>query len=223
MGLLVQIWPWALATSIAASLAIAGRTRGPIWLHYLFKPAMLLALLAMAFTLPSALPPAARPWLFAALALAWAGDVALMFGTRGFIIGLISFLLAHVAYLVCFSLELTWTWGQLVSLALVLPFSCLGVRGALPHVGRLKPAVITYACVLTLVAWRLLARIERADQLGLTSCLLGIAGGALFVLADSLLVRRRFAAAKIPYWLELGSYAASQLCIVASTLALVAT
>lgn len=213
-----MIWPWAVATTVAAALAIAGRTRGPMWLHYAFKPAMLLVLIGLVVTHDSALPAAARPWLIAALVLAWSGDVALMF-SRGFIPGLVTFLLAHVAYLVCFSVELAWTCGQLVYLAAVVPFAYVGVRGALPRVGRLKPAVITYATVLTFVAWRLVARVDRVAEFGLGSCVMGIVGGALFVLADSLLVRRRFANAKVPYWLELGCYAASQLCIVTSTLA----
>lgn len=198
--------------ALATALAVVGRTRGPLWLHRAAKPAMLPPLFAATLLFPSALPPQARPWLAAALGLAWLGDIALMFSGRGFVLGLASFLLAHVAYLVCFSQESAWAWGSLPWLAAVLPFAFLGVHGVLPHVGRLKVPVLAYAGVLTLVAWRLLVRFDQPRWL------LGLAGGALFVLADSLLVRRRFAGAKVPYWLELGTYAASQLAIVGSTL-----
>jgi alkylglycerol monooxygenase len=205
-----------LATAVATALAIAGRTRGPAWLHVIGKPGILPPLLAATLWLPSILPTNARVFLTAALVLAWLGDVALMF-RRGFTLGLLSFLLAHVFYLLCFGVESPWRWQQLAWLAAVIPLLFLGLRGVLPRVGRLKFAVVIYASTLTLVAWRLLARVDRLEQIGTRSFALGLAGGLLFVLADSLLVRRRFAEAKIPYWLELGSYAASQVCIVGAT------
>jgi uncharacterized membrane protein YhhN len=199
-------------------LAVIGKTRGPLWLHHVAKPCMLVALLAAAGRLPSSLPESARVWLICALALAWVGDVALMFGRLGFLIGLGSFLLAHAAYFTCFSLATPWRWGQLVYLAPLLPVALLAMRGVLRNVGRLAPAVVVYAVVLTGVAWRLLSRFDQLAQLGPVACFLGALGSALFMLADALLVRRRFAGAKVPYWLELGSYAAAQACIVAATL-----
>jgi len=208
------LFGFALA-AVATALAVIGRTRGPGWLHFAAKPLIVPGLLLPVLTLPSGLPANALPWLVAALSLAWVGDVALMF-KRGFIPGLVAFLLAHVAYLACFSVELSWRWQQLGYLLVVLPFAWVAMRGVLSHVGRLKPAVALYAVVLTGVAWRLLARV---DVLGLTAaCAVGILGGAVFMLADSLLVRRRFAGTKVPYWLELGTYAAAQACIVAATL-----
>ena len=206
-----------LATGIATALAIAGRMRGPMWLHFLGKPLILPPLLVATYWLPSLLPANARVFLTAALVLAWLGDIALMF-RRGFVPGLLSFLLAHVSYLLTFAVELEWRWGQLAWLVVVVPLLFLGLRGVLRRVGRLKIPIVIYASTLTLVSWRLLARVDRLEQIGARSCVLGIAGGLLFVLADSLLVRRRFAEAKIPYWLELGSYAASQACIVGATL-----
>lgn len=206
----------ALLSVLATALAIVGRTRGPPWLHFLGKPLILPPLAAAAFLVPSLLPDSARGFLAAALALAWLGDIALMF-RRGFVPGLLSFLLAHVAYLICFWVEAqgSWALGWLVPLLLLGYFA---LRGVLGRVGRLKLPIVLYASILTLVAWRLLARVERLEELGVRSCVLGVVGGLLFILADSLLVRRRFAEAKVPYWLELGSYAGAQLCIVGATL-----
>lgn len=213
----VQALLFVLATGVATAMAIVGRTRGPKWLHFLGKPLILAPLLAATLWLPSLLPANARVFLTAALVLAWLGDIALMF-PRGFVLGLLGFLLAHVSYLLCFGVESQWKWSQLAWLVVVLPLLFLGLRGVLPRVGRLRVPVVIYAGTLTLVAWRLLSRVDRLEQIGTRSCALGIAGGLLFVLADSLLVRRRFAEAKVPYWLELGSYAASQVCIVGATL-----
>ena len=107
---------------------------------------------------------------------------------------------------------------QFVWLLTVLPLFYVGLHGVLARVGRLKVPVVLYATALTLVAWRLIVRFERWEQIGALSWSLGLTGAGLFILADSLLVRRRFAEAKVPYWLELGAYAASQLCIVGATL-----
>jgi uncharacterized membrane protein YhhN len=210
-------WPWALVTGLATAVAVLGKTRGPRWLHLAAKPGIVPPLIVAAGLLPSSLASSTRAWLIAALALAWLGDVALMFGRLGFFIGLGSFLLAHAAYLVCFSLELPWRLSQLTYLAALLPVSLLAMRGVLGHVGRLAPLVAIYAGVLAGVVWRLLSRFDRLDQLGPVACVLGAAGGGLFMLADALLVRRRFAGVKVPYWLELGSYALAQTCIVAAT------
>lgn len=171
------------------------------------------------FWFPSLLPQGAQLFLVSALTFAWLGDIALMLpGRRGFIVGLVSFLFAHVAYLVCFSFELRWRWSQLVWLLTVLPLLYLGLRGVLARVGRLEVPIVLYATALTLVAWRLLVRFDCWERIGARSWSLGLAGAGLFILADSLLVRRRFAEAKVPYGLELSAYAASQLCIVAATL-----
>jgi uncharacterized membrane protein YhhN len=213
----VGFWPWALMTGAATTVAVLGKTRGPLGLHLAGKPGMLPPLIAAAWLLPSSLAPSAHAWFIAALALAWLGDVALMFGRLGFFVGLGSFLLAHAAYLVCFSLELPWRPNQVTYLAALLPVSLLAMRGVLGHVGRLAPLVALYAVVLAGVVWRLLSRFDRLEQLGPVACVLGAAGGGLFMLADALLVRRRFAGAQVPYWLELGSYAVAQTCIVAAT------
>jgi uncharacterized membrane protein YhhN len=206
--------------ALATSVAVVGKTRGPMWLHYLGKPMILPPLLLATVGFPSLLQPDARLVLITALTFAWLGDVALMFhGVRAFILGLLSFLLAHIAYLVCFSFELPWRWNQLVWLLTLLPLLYLGLRGVLARVGRLKVAIVIYATALMLVAWRLLVRFDCWEQIGARSWSLGLAGAGLFILADSLLVRRRFAGAKVPYWLELGTYAASQVCIVGATLA----
>jgi uncharacterized membrane protein YhhN len=208
--------PFVAVAVVATALAVFGRTKGPDWIHFLAKPAILPPLLAAVYWLPSLLPPSARVALAVALTLAWIGDIALMFG-RGFLIGLVSFLFAHVAYLACFSLESPLAWSQVVWLLAVVPFAYLGLRGVLAYVGRLKIPVLIYATALALVAWRLLVRFDRVEEIGAPSWILGVVGGGLFILGDSLLVRRRFAKARIPYWLELGSYAASQVCIVAAT------
>jgi alkenylglycerophosphocholine/alkenylglycerophosphoethanolamine hydrolase len=209
------VWLFALALALATALAVLGRTRGPLWLHYATKPLIVAPLVAGVVVLPSRLPPAAHGWLLTALLLCWVGDVALMFGRRAFYLGLGAFLLAHVAYLVCFSVELPWRWQQLPWLLPVLPLTYLGMRGVLPYVGRLRPAVLAYASALSLLAWRLFAR---WSELGWRGWLIGAVGAVLFVLGDSLLARRRFASAPAPYWLELGAYGAAQACIVASTL-----
>jgi uncharacterized membrane protein YhhN len=207
-----------LLSALATSVAVVGKMGGPISLHYIGKPLILPPLVVTVAVFPSVLPASAQLMLAIALVFAWLGDIALMLPGRGFIAGLASFLVAHVAYLVCFSFESPWRSTQLVWLLPVLPLLYLGLRGVLARVGRLKVPIVVYATALALVTWRLLVRFERWEQVGVLSWALGCAGAGLFVLADSLLVRRRFAEARVPYWLELGAYAASQLCIVSATI-----
>ncbi len=204
------------ATALATAIAVAGRTRGPPWLHLAFKPLIVPPLFAAAALLPSRLPQGAQGWLLAALALCWLGDVALMH-PRGFVAGLAAFLLAHVAFLVCFGSELPWRAHQLPWLLAVLPLAYLGLRRVLSRTGKLLPAVLVYAAALCGVAWRLLARVELLPQVGSLSAALGATGGLLFILGDALLARRRFAQLPAPYWMELGVYSAAVTCMTAAT------
>jgi uncharacterized membrane protein YhhN len=68
------------------------------------KPLVLVALLAAAVLWPVGTGDSAavRPWLVAALAASLAGDVLLL-GPGRFVPGLVSFLVAHLAYLVAFA------------------------------------------------------------------------------------------------------------------------
>jgi len=139
----------------------------------------LLAVAVLATLRPLRAPVAA--WLLAAIAFSWGGDVLLGIS---FVLGLGSFLLAHVCFILAFTRRAirggnpAWRPGRLVvyvALFLVLLGFLIG------HVGAMLPAVVVYG----------LALCSMAAVAGRTSQVLEVAG-LVFVLSDGLLALQLF-------------------------------
>ena len=207
--------PWTLAIVISAGLAIWAHDPERIVLHWVFKPltTVLLALLLLAM----APPTSTRHWFMVGLGLSLVGDVALMMPARWFRFGLLSFLLALLAYAVAFSQEVPLTLRQLAFLLLPLAVGALVLRSLwrTPQMGRLRWFAIAYLGAMGLMVWRVLSRFE-GPQVDFAAWIWGCVGAALFMLADGLLANRRFAKKEIPYVLELGCYYLAQYCLVVS-------
>lgn len=95
---------WLAVFGVVAALdwvAVAQRNKS---LEYLCKPGCMVALIAAALAMDAG-DSAARGWLVVALVLSMVGDVFLMLPSRMFVAGLVSFLLAHIAYIVGFFIE----------------------------------------------------------------------------------------------------------------------
>lgn len=201
----------ALGTAVAAALAIASApwALDAPWLNYAFKPLATLGVIAYAWPRSSA-SAALRRWLLAGLVLSLAGDVALLWPQQGFLPGLLSFLLAHLAYLSGFA-----------------RVQRLGAR-ALPFAG--------YAVLAGLILWQLWPGVPAALRLPVAVYVVALAamaaqaavlwrcgaprgrwlaiGGALFVASDALLATHKFAG-PLPLaslWI-LASYWSAQWCI----------
>lgn len=209
--------PFGLAALLSGILAVWGKHPSRMQLHWIAKPATVVLIIAATLVMPSRLSAPAYACLLTALGASLIGDICLMFNQRLFVPGLFAFLLAHVAYLVCFGLEAPSLVSQPVFLLALLPVAFWVGRQLWPHLGRLKPAVLLYIVALVAVAWRLLARFALVNEVGWVSCVYSAAGAVLFVLSDSLLSLRRLAHQKVPYTLELGAYFGAQWCIAAST------
>jgi len=94
----------ALALVACAALAIASAPwalDAPV-LNFVFKPLATLIVIAYAWQRGHN-APVVRRWVLAGLVLSLGGDVALLWPQQGFLPGLVSFLLAHLAYLVAFT------------------------------------------------------------------------------------------------------------------------
>jgi uncharacterized membrane protein YhhN len=200
----------AAATAACAVLAIlsAPWALGLPALNFIFKPLATLFIIAHAWQRGIGTPQ--RRWVLAALMCSLAGDVALMWPQQGFLPGLMSFLLAHLAYLVAFTrghrlaarpvVFAPYALIATVVLSLLWP----GVPGAL----RL-PVLAYVACLAVMAAqagvvWR---------QGGPRGAVLAL-GGALFMCSDALLATNKFAG-PLPLaglWI-LASYWAAQWCI----------
>lgn len=177
------------------ALATVTSATGLLHWHWLFKPlTMVFAIVLVAY---SAYPQSAKGtfyskswWLLgAALVGSLAGDAFLM--VEGFFIpGLVSFLLAHVAYIVLFRQGVAWFPRPLALVA------TLGVGGAmyaflwqggLPVELRIPVAV--YVTVIALMAAQ---AIGRAAVLGDRTARQVALGACFFMLSDSLLATNRF-------------------------------
>lgn len=201
----------AAAAALAGALAIAAApwALAQPGLNFVFKPLATLAIIAYAYGRGHD-APAMRRWVLAGLVLSLAGDVALLWPTQGFLPGLVSFLLAHLAYLVAFTRHTRLA-------ARAAPFAVYAVvAGAIlwflwPGVpGALRGPVFAYVVALAAMAAQA-AVVWRSGAPG--GAMLAL-GGALFVASDALLATNKFSG-PLPLaslWI-LSTYWCAQWCI----------
>lgn len=149
-----------------------------------------------------------------ALALSALGDFFLALKDKYFIPGLVSFLAAHVAYLVAFMPRAQTPEGAALA-AIVLALLAAGalMLKLAPRLGRLRVPVFAYFAVI-------MAMVAAALSIREASWMLG-AGAVVFALSDSLIAVRKF---WTPFplineavWL---TYVAAQFMITAALLTL---
>lgn len=144
------------------------------------------------------------------LVLSLLGDIALLWPQQGFLPGLVSFLLAHLAYLFAFTraqrlAARPWVFVAYAAVAAgILALLWPGVPGALRMPVAAYVLCLAAMAAQTAVLWR--CGVERGAVLAL--------GGALFMASDALLATHKFAGglALANLWI-LSSYWAAQWCI----------
>jgi uncharacterized membrane protein YhhN len=150
--------------------------------------------------------------LLVALAFGWGGDVMLSFGGDAFLVGMASFAVGHIVYLVLFRRHgadrsraesvgpaVVYAAGLAALMVLLLP--------GLP--ADLRIPVAGYSCLLTAMAWA-------AGRTGR----LAAAGGALFLLSDSLIAAEMAGWGPLPVhglWV-MATYLAAQTLIAVGVL-----
>ena len=179
------------AAALSALLAIAGNLFALPALVFVFKPATTLLIIAWAWPRGADAPPVRR-WIRAGLWLSLAGDVFLMW-PQGFLPGLVSFLLAHLAYIAAFTRELRLgaRWPPFALYAAVAAVLLARLWPGVP--AALQWPVLAYvACLATMAAqagtvW-LAARGTPGEGAGHRAAL----GGLLFMTSDALLAFNKF-------------------------------
>jgi uncharacterized membrane protein YhhN len=221
-AMIISMLPWptpllAVATAVSGALVILSAPwgLGQPWLNLVFKPLTTLLIIAYAWPRGADRPPTRR-WVLSGLMLSLCGDVALLWPERGFLPGLVSFLLAHLAYLRAFTRD-----GVRLA-ARPLPFVLYGLLAALilwqlwPGVppGLRLPVLAYVVCLASMAAQAAVVGLQSRGTPRWRNGVWLALGGALFLCSDALLATNRFAA-PVPWsglWILL-SYWLAQWCI----------
>jgi uncharacterized membrane protein YhhN len=208
------------ALSLAVSVAYLGMLDGeasPLRTALKTAAVLILSILPVTYMGTPNAPITGLLLLAAALALSALGDFFLALKDEGrfFVPGLVSFLAAHVVYLLAFLPHAGIPSGiALGTFAVALVAAGLLLANIAPNLGRLRvPGFAYFAVIMTMVAAALSIR-EASWILG--------AGAIVFALSDSLIAVRKFAA-PFPFvneavWI---TYIGAQFMIVAGFLTLI--
>ena len=208
--------PWLVALGAGLTI-VSGVGAAPAWLAFVFKP--LTTLLVMAHAWPRGADQARqRRWIRIGLLLSLLGDVFLLWPRQGFLPGLVSFLLAHLAYIAAFSVPLR-LGAKPLPFVLYAAIAALVLMQLWPGIpaGLRAPVLAYVVCLAGMAAqaaawWRASAGLP-TEKLARRAAL----GGLLFMASDSLLAFNKFAA-PLPLsalWILL-SYWLAQWCIASS-------
>ena len=202
---------------VFAVLELLALRQGWRRLEYLAKPAVMVCLIIW-LSLQTGLQGAAL-WFGIGMLCSLAGDIALLFIDRFFMLGLVAFLLAQLAYLVGFNSPFPqnpgfWAFGIAIVVGLsavrLLRRIVAGVRSKQPRLGT---PVIAYGTVITLMLLSALLTLFRPEWKA-TPALLVSLGALLFYLSDIILAWNRFVAPiKNGRMLNIGIYHLAQIAI----------
>ena len=216
MAIAVAVWDWF-------AVALSRRRLG-----YFTKPAVMVALLAAVLT---AAARAGRPlpmlsWVAVALFFSLLGDVFLMLPRERFAWGLAAFLLAHLAYVLAFSMDMPpfnlWTAGVAVVVGLAAGKFYERLRVALEAIDKdslVKPIAL-YTAVISLMVLSALLLLWQPSVSRVAAALVAM-GALLFFASDGLLAWHRFVR-PLPrgrLWVRM-LYHLGQVAIVVGVLAL---
>lgn len=182
------------AIFVSACLAIlgSGATDATIALHYVFKPLTTILIFGVAWRAATSMPRY-RQMVLLGIAFSCCGDIFLMLPpallATGFLLGLSSFLVAHLCFLYAFS-QNTRLFGRPAVLLLLLAIGAAVVAFIWPRLNaELRAPVVVYVICLAAMVAQAITRQLRWRQYG---CTLAALGGVVFMLSDSLLALNKF-------------------------------
>lgn len=204
---------------IFAALESLALWKGWRKLEFIAKPAVMVCLFI--WLIATASLQGSLFWFGIGILFSLAGDLALLSIDRFFMLGLIAFLLAHVAYLVGFNTPLPQTttfWS--IGLAAVIGLGSVRmlrrIVGSIHAKGekRLVLPVIVYGTVITLMLLAAMLTLFRLDW-DATAALLVSFGAALFYFSDIILAWNKFVSPiQNGRMLNIGLYHLAQIAIV---------
>lgn len=163
-------------------------------LEYIAKPGMMIVLIAF-FYLTAGIEGALF-WFALGLVFSLAGDVFLMLPKRQFIAGLISFLFAHIAYIIGFNspppeFQLSYLAGAALIVLIARQVFVQLSSGFTGENEKLKIPVLIYIIVISVMLLSALITLMRVDWI-FEAALLASLGAILFYISDSVIAWEKF-------------------------------
>jgi len=208
-----------LLAIIFAGLESLALYKGIRKLEFVVKPAVMICLFIWLYT--TAGLQGATLWFGVGILFSLAGDISLLFIDRFFMLGLVNFLLGHVAYLIGFNTPLpqtttVWSFGLAFMIGIGSVRVLRRIVGSIRAKGqkRLVVPVVIYGTVITLMLLAAMLTLFRLDW-DATAALLVSFGAALFYFSDIVLAWHRFVSPiKNGRMLNIGMYHIAQIMIV---------
>lgn len=189
--------PVLVLMTVAVILLLRAEFSGDQKGIYLFKPfssMLMTSVLLMSFLRDGCYRTDYTLALLAGILLSFGGDMALMFmnaSKKAFRIGLVLFLLGHIAYIVVFTLFSGFQPSDWIS-ALVLTAAAVCVyRYLLPGLGDMKVPVLLYVVIISLMVNRAISAFP-GSYFNTAQALLITGGAILFYVSDVILALHRF-------------------------------
>ncbi|WP_300604174.1 lysoplasmalogenase [Niabella sp.] len=163
-------------------------------LQFFLKPLLAGTLLGIFIAETAGIISPFKKWIIGALLFSAGGDTLLMFANNKelyFILGLVSFLIAHVFYILCFhfiktqeSVSGKWYTAIIVGVYYFFMMSFL-----LPHLDALKIPVLVYGIVISFMLLLAMHLYDLADH---KTAQMILTGAIFFVVSDSVLAMNKF-------------------------------
>ena len=185
---------WLIAFLLVLAADIIGIQINNEILQYISKPLIIPVLIGYFLSQTGIVASSLKRWIIAALFFSWGGDVLLMFQPKDeifFLLGLSSFLLAHIFYIIFFHhVRVREGIKSNPWLLLVVAVYYEALIGWLsPYLGEMKLPVRIYGIVISfmfmLATHMLFIKNKWAGQWMMT-------GALLFVMSDSVLASNKF-------------------------------
>ena len=157
-------------------------------LRLFFKPLTTILIIVLALLQPVYIQENYRYLILGGLFFSLIGDILLVLPKEKFIPGLISFFIAHVVFIIAFTMDFGFQWDWiflLVVLALLSPYLWVLLR----HTKEMTIPVTAYAIILTILLWQALSRFW---YFGDDRTLYIFLGSVLFVFSDAVLAYDKF-------------------------------
>ncbi len=205
---------FTLVFSFILLVEIVTATHYP-FLHYFAKPALLLVLILFYWKQNSAVSTTPSKLVFGALTCSLLGDILLMFVDQSehfFTLGLVSFLTAHILYILVFLKRRNNHKKSILFSVILLAYGSVLFYLLKDNLGDMLMPVIMYMLVILSMA---ISAFLRQGMVSKESFILVFMGAILFMISDSLLALNKFYE-PLPFSniSIMFTYAFAQLCIV---------